>query len=407
MKVLVLNCGSSSLKFKLMETSLRQMKIDADVEIAKGLVEKIGLPGAEVHYYDNKGNYHHEVTSILNHREALSKCVSLLQDEKIGVLKSKSEIDAIGHRVVHGGEYFSESVVIDSKVINVIQECARFAPLHNPHNLEGIRVAMEFFPNVPNVAAFDTQFHHTIPPQAYLYAIPTYFYYRDGIRRYGFHGLSHCYITYRFSRLIEKPTEEVKLISCHLGNGSSITAVKNGKSVDTSMGFTPLEGLVMGTRCGDIDPEVVIYIMARENLSISETSSLLNKQSGLLGLSGISNDMRHILEEADKGNLQCKYAFEVFSYRVKKYISAYLGVLNGVDGIVFTAGIGENSYRVREKAISGLENLGVKLDPERNREAIGKEMEISTPDSRVKVWVIPTNEELVIARDTVKVLSKQ
>jgi len=359
------------------------MKIDADVEIAKGLVEKIGLPGAEVHYYDNKGNYHHEVTSILNHREALSKCVSLLQDEKIGVLKSKSEIDAIGHRVVHGGEYFSESVVIDSKVINVIQECARFAPLHNPHNLEGIRVAMEFFPNVPNVAAFDTQFHHTIPPQAYLYAIPTYFYYRDGIRRYGFHGLSHCYITYRFSRLIEKPMEEVKLISCHLGNGSSITAVKNGKSVDTSMGFTPLEGLVMGTRCGDIDPEVVIY------------------------MSGISNDMRHILEEADKGNLQCKYAFEVFSYRVKKYISAYLGVLNGVDGIVFTAGIGENSYRVREKAISGLENLGVKLDPERNREAIGKEMEISTPDSRVKVWVIPTNEELVIARDTVKVLSKQ
>jgi len=407
MKVLVLNCGSSSLKFKLIETSLRQMQIDADKEVAKGLIEKIGLPGAEVHYWDSNGKYYHEVASILNHGDALNKSVTLLEDEKIGVLKSRNEIDAIGHRVVHGGEYFHKSVIIDSKVIGVIQECSRFAPLHNPHNLEGIRVAMEIFPNVPNVAAFDTQFHYSIPPHAYLYAIPTYFYYRDGIRRYGFHGLSHYYVTYRFSRLLEKPLDKVKLISCHLGNGASITAVKNGKSIDTSMGFTPLEGLVMGTRCGDLDPEVVIYIMAREGLSLSEASSLLNKQSGLLGLSGISNDMRHILKEADHGNIQCKYAFEVFCYRIKKYISTYLGILNGADGIVFTAGIGENSPRVRDKSLEDMENLGIVIDKDKNNEAIGREMEISKEDSKVKVWVIPTNEELVIARDTVEVLSKQ
>lgn len=407
MKVLVLNCGSSSLKFKLIETSLRQIENDADVEIASGLIEKIGLAGAEAHFYGRDGKYYHEVSEILTHRNALNKAIALLVDKDFGVIESKKDIEAIGHRVVHGGEYFNTSVIIDQKVETIIQQCARFAPLHNPHNLTGIRVAQELFPGVPNVAAFDTEFHQSIPPKAYLYAIPMYFYYRDDVRRYGFHGLSHRYVMLRLSRLLEKSKNDIKLISCHLGNGASITAIDNGKSVDTSMGFTPLEGLVMGTRCGDLDPEVVIYIMAREGLALHEISSLLNKHSGLLGLSGISNDMRRLIEEEHKGNIQCRNAIDVFCYRIKKYISAYIGVLNGADGVVFTAGIGENVPEIRAKSCEGMEYLGIKIDEEKNKKAIGKEMEISTDDSKIKVYVIPTNEELIIARDTVRVLSKE
>lgn len=405
MKVLVLNCGSSSVKFKLIETSKKRIQDNADLELAKGLIEKIGLPGAEIHFYGKDGKYYHEVAEVLDHGYALDKVASLLINEEYGV-RSEKDIAAVGHRVVHGGESFSASVIVDEKVEIAIQKCARFAPLHNPHNLKGIRMALEKFKDVPNVAAFDTGFHQTIEEKAYLYGIPSYFYYRDGIRKYGFHGLSHRYIGYHLSKLLSKPKTEQKFISCHLGNGASVCAVDGHRSVDTSMGLSPLEGLVMGTRCGDLDPEAVIYIMASEGLSMHELNSLLNKHSGLLGISGVSNDMRTLLKHAGEGNTSCQNAIDVFCYRLKKYIAAYIGILNGCDAIVFTAGIGENVPHVREKALENMDYLGVKIDSAKNEKAIGDTKEISGDDSKIRVFVIPTNEELVIARDTVRILEE-
>lgn len=406
MRVLVLNCGSSSVKFRLIKTSQRRIQDNADLELARGIIEKIGLPGAEVHFYGKDGKYYHEVGEILDYGQALKKASSLLTDKEFGIIESEKEIEAVGHRVVHGGESFSESVIIDEKVEIEIQKCARFAPLHNPHNLKGIRVAREIFGDIPHIAAFDTGFHQTIEEKAYLYGIPSYFYYRDGIRKYGFHGLSHRYISFQLAKILGKSKGELKFISCHLGNGASVCAIDCHRSVDTSMGLTPLEGLVMGTRCGDLDPEAVIYIMAREGLSLYELSALLNKHSGLLGISGVSNDMRALLKLAAKGNTSCQHAIDVFCYRLKKYIAAYVGVLNGCDAIVFTAGIGENAPQVREKALENMDYLGIKIDPSKNKKIIGTTGEISTDGSKIKVFVIPTNEEMVIARDTVRILEK-
>ncbi|MFC2061544.1 acetate/propionate family kinase [Elusimicrobiota bacterium] len=407
MKVLVLNCGSSSVKFRFIETSRKRINDNADEELAKGMIEKIGLPGAEIHFYGKDNKYYHEVAEVLDHGFALEKAVSLLVNEEFGVIKSEDDIAAVGHRVVHGGESFSESVIVDENVEIEIQKCARFAPLHNPHNLKGIRVALEKFRGIPNIAAFDTGFHQSIEAKAYLYGIPSYFYYRDKIRKYGFHGLSHRYISFYLSRLLGKSKTEQKLISCHLGNGASVCAINSHESRDTSMGLSPLEGLVMGTRCGDLDPEAVIYLMAREGLSMNELNSMLNKHSGLLGISGVSNDMRTLIKEAKKGNINCRNAIDVFCYRLKKYIAAYMGVLNGCDAIVFTAGIGENVPEVREKALENMEYLGIKIDPAKNRKVTGSVGEISADDSQVKSYVIPTNEELVIARDTVRILEKK
>lgn len=404
MKVLVLNCGSSSVKFKLIETSRRRIQDNADEELAHGLIEKIGLPGAESHFYGKNGEYRHIVSEILTHAQALDMAVSLLLDEKYGVIRSPKDIDAVGHRVVHGGESFSESIIVDEKVEIAIQKCARFAPLHNPHNLTGIRIAMEKFENIPNIAAFDTAFHHSLEEKAYLYGIPSYFYYRDGIRKYGFHGLSHRYVSFQLAKMLNRKMTEQKLVSCHLGNGASLCAIDRHRSIDTTMGLSPMEGLVMGTRCGDIDPEAVIYLMATEGLSLNEVSSLLNKHSGLLGISGVSNDMRTLLKEQAKGNTNCKNAIDVFCYRLKRYICAYVGILNGCDAIVFTAGIGENAPFIRKTALEDLEYLGIKIDTEKNDATIGKKGEISAPDSKIKVFVIPTNEELIIARDTVRIL---
>jgi acetate kinase len=405
MKVLVLNCGSSSVKFRLIETSKRRIQDNADVELAKGMIEKIGLPGAEVHFYGKDGKYCHEVAEILDHGQALRKATSLMSDRECGVIKSQKDIDAVGHRVVHGGEAFSNSVLVDEKVETEIQKCARFAPLHNPHNLKGIRVAMEVFEGTPNIAAFDTGFHQSIEERAYLYGIPSYFYYRDGIRKYGFHGLSHRYVSFYLSQIIlKKPKEKTKLVSCHLGNGASVCAIAGHRSVDTSMGLSPLEGLVMGTRCGDLDPEAVIYIMAREGLCLHEISSLLNIHSGLLGISGVSNDMRTLLKRADEGNTSCRNAIDVFCWRLKKYIASYVGILNGCDAVVFTAGIGENVPRIRQMALQDMDYLGIKIDPQKNEKVMGEPGEISSDDSGIKVYVIPANEELVIARDTARIL---
>lgn len=406
MKVLVLNCGSSSVKFRLIETTKRRIKDNEDIELGRGMIEKIGLPGAEVHFYGKNGKYYHEVAEILDHRQALDKAAALLIDKKFGVIESQKEIEAVGHRVVHGGEEFSKSVIIDEAVETQIQKCARFAPLHNPHNLTGIIIAREKFKNIPNIASFDTAFHQSLQEKAYIYGIPSYFYYRDGVRKYGFHGLSHRYISFQLARILNKSKREIKLISCHLGNGASLCAIDSHCSVDTSMGLSPLEGLVMGTRCGDIDAEAVIYLMATEGLSLNEISSLLNKHSGLLGISGVSNDMRTLLKLAQEGHTRCKLAIDVFCWRLKKYIAAYVGILNGCDAIVFTAGIGENVPLVREKALENMDYLGINIDPQKNNEVIGKTGEISRKDSRIKVFVIPTNEELVIARDAVRVLEE-
>ncbi len=406
MKVLVLNCGSSSVKFKMIETSEQRIQNNTDIELAGGMIEKIGLPGAEVHFWGKNEKYYHEVSEILNHEKAIDKAVSLLVDNEFGIIKSAKDIDAVGHRIVHGGETLSNAIIIDEKIEIEVQKCAKFAPLHNPHNLTGIRIAKQRFKNIPNVAAFDTGFHQTIEKKAYLYGIPSYFYYRDGIRRYGFHGLSHRYISFRLADILGKSKNEIKLISCHLGSGASICAIDGHRSVDISMGLSPLEGLIMGTRCGDIDPAAVIYIMAKENLSLYEMTALLNKRSGLLGISGISNDMRILLKAAKKGNTNCQNAIDVFCYRVKKYVAAYMGVLNGCDAIVFTAGIGEKAPLIREKSLDNMNYLGIEMDKKKNEEAIKTIGLISKPDSRVKIFVIPTNEELMIARDTVRVLNK-
>ncbi|WIF94604.1 acetate/propionate family kinase [Caminicella sporogenes] len=394
MNVLVINCGSSSLKYQLIDMKTENV-------LAKGLVERIGIEGSRLKHETAKLDDKVVIKQpIRDHKDALKLVLDALVDEKHGAIKDMSEINAVGHRVVHGGEKFSGSVVIDDEVIKALEECIELAPLHNPPNLMGIRACQELMPNVPMVGVFDTAFHQTMPKHAYIYPLPYELYEKYGVRKYGFHGTSHRYVSQRAAEILGKDIKELKIITCHLGNGASLAAIQNGKSVDTSMGFTPLEGLVMGTRCGDIDPAIVTFVMEKENLDINGMNNLLNKKSGVLGISGVSSDFRDIEEAAANGNERAKLAIDKFDMRVKKYIAAYAAVMGGVDAIVFTAGLGENSITNREAICENLEFMGVKLDKEKNN-IRGKEAVVSTEDSKVKILVIPTNEELMIARDTI------
>ena len=401
MKVLVLNCGSSSVKFQLIETSPEAIENNSEVVLARGNIEKIGMPAASIKFQAKDKEPYQATAEILEHRVAINKVVQLCTDSAYGILKDKDDIGAVGHRVVHGGERFSGSKIITPEVYQQMIECIELAPLHNPHNIKGYEVAREILPTRPHVAVFDTAFHQSMPPHAYIYGLPYVLYERHAIRRYGFHGTSHRYLTFRIERLTKVPIEKFRLITVHLGNGCSIAAVKHGESIDTSMGFTPLEGLVMGTRCGDIDPAIILHVMSKEELELHEINTMLNKHSGLYGISGVSNDMREICKATEKGNERAHLALDIFCYRIKKYIAAYAAALGGCEYIAFTAGIGENSPVVRKKSCEGMEFMGVEIDDKLNNEMVNKEGLISTERSKVKVFVIPTNEEIVIARDTV------
>jgi acetate kinase len=402
MKILVLNCGSSSIKFQLIETDEERIKSNADRCIAKGSVEKIGTDEAVLHMTVPPNPTRSLTEEMLDHQAALTRAIQAFKEsEAIGDI---SQIEAVGHRVVHGGERFSASVMIDEEVEKAIQQCSELAPLHNPHNFRGYLVARKLMPQVPQVAVFDTAFHQTMPPKAYLYGLPYSYYRRYRIRRYGFHSTSHRYVAFRCREMLGKAKGEANLITAHLGNGCSITAIEKGKAIDTSMGFTPLEGLLMGTRCGDIDPAIILYLMSKDELALHDMSTLLNRFSGLYGISGQSNDMRELIAAATKGDKQAEIAVDTFCYRLRKYIGAYTAALGHVDGLVFTAGIGENAPLVREKTCQGLLELGYEIDSARNIEAVGKASEISTASSRIRIFVIPTNEELLIARDTFRVI---
>jgi acetate kinase len=399
MKVLVINSGSSSIKYQLLD-------MEGEKVLCKGLLERIGIPGS-VLKHKKEGQKFPIEKPIANHDEGLKLVLETITDSQMGVLESLDAIDAIGHRVVHGGEDFKESVLVDDEVIQALEENSYLAPLHNPPNIMGIKSAMKLLPGVPNVVVFDTAFHSTMPQHAYKYAIPLEYYRKFKIRRYGFHGTSHRYIANRTAELMCKPVEELKIISCHLGNGASVAAIDGGKSVDTSMGFTPLEGLVMGTRSGDLDPSILVFLQEKENMTVEEVYNLLNKKSGLLGLSdGFSSDMRDIENKAIENEPVCRDTFDTYEYRIAKYIGAYAAAMNGVNAIVFTAGVGENSPILREEICEKyLGYLGVKIDKERN-DVKGDERYISTPDSKVAVLIVPTNEELMIARDTVEIVEK-
>lgn len=393
MNVLVINCGSSSLKFQLINS-------DSEEVLAKGLCERIGIDG-RLTYQPEGGEKVTEEKAMPTHTEAIQFVIDALTDAQRGVVKSLSEIGAVGHRVVHGGEKFASSAVITEEMIKAVEECNDLAPLHNPANLIGIRACQELMPGTPMVAVFDTAFHQTMPEKAYMYGLPYEYYEKYKVRRYGFHGTSHSFVSKRTAELLDKPYDAVKTIVCHLGNGASICAVENGKSVDTSMGLTPLEGLVMGTRSGDIDPAILEFIAKKEDLDIDGLMTMLNKKSGVYGLSNnLSSDFRDLTAGAANGNKPAQIALDVFCYRVAKYVGSYVAAMNGVDAIAFTAGIGENVCIVREKVCAYLGYLGVELDKEAN-EVRGEEITISTPDSKVKVMVVPTNEELAIARETV------
>ncbi|MGK9367650.1 acetate/propionate family kinase [Melioribacter sp. Ez-97] len=399
MKVLVLNSGSSSIKYQFFDTEQK-------IALAKGMVERIGMSSAVLTHTPHGKEKIRIVGEILDHSIAIEYVIAVLLSPNHGVIKDKKEIDAVGHRVVHGGETFSGSVLITDQVMNAIKENIELAPLHNPPNIKGINATKEQLPNVPQVAVFDTAFHVQMPPKAFLYGIPYELYRKYKIRRYGFHGTSHRYVSERAAALLNRPIEKLKIITAHLGNGCSMAAVDCGKSVDTTMGFTPLEGLLMGTRSGDMDPSVILYIMGKEGLSISEANTLLNKHSGLIGLSGESSDMREIENAVLEGNKKAKNAFDVFTYRIKKYIGAYAAAMGGLDAVVFTGGIGENSDMVRKDVCADMEFLGIKLDENLNKNPQGEAV-ISSEDSKVKVLRIPTNEELVIALDTEKIVRDQ
>ena len=392
MNVLVINCGSSSLKYQLIDS-------ETEAVLAKGLCERIGIDGRLV--YQKAGN-DKEITeaSMPTHKEAIQMVLEALTNEKTGAIKSLEEVNAIGHRIVHGGEKFASSAIITDEMIKAVEECNDLAPLHNPANLIGIRVCSELMPNVPQVGVFDTAFHQTMPAKAYLYGLPIEYYKNYKVRRYGFHGTSHSFVSKRAVEFLGLDNDNSKVIVCHLGNGSSISAVQNGKCVDTTMGLTPLEGVVMGTRSGSIDPAIVEYIAKKENLDLAGVMNVLNKKSGLQGMSGVSSDMRDLRAAAAEGNEDAKNAIEVLCYGIAKYVGGYVAAMNGVDAIVFTAGIGENVGMIREKVCSYLGYLGVTIDAKAN-EAMGEEVVISGADSKVKVAVIPTNEELAICRDTV------
>ena len=399
MKVLVINCGSSSLKYQLIDMATEE-------SLAQGLVERIGIEGSVLTQKVEGKDKYIVKEEMKDHKDAIRLVLEALVDENNGVIKSMDEISAVGHRVVHGGEKYKESVVINDEVKANIEECFKLAPLHNPANMIGIKACEELMPNTPMVALFDTAFHGTMPEDAYLYALPYELYEKDGIRKYGFHGTSHKYVSQTCAEVMGRDIKDLKIITCHLGNGASLCAVKNGVSVDTSMGFTPLEGLAMGTRCGNIDPAIVTFLMKEEGLSVDEVNDLLNKKSGVLGISGISSDFRDIEDAAfNKDDRRAKLALKIFEYKIRTTIGAYAAAMGGVDAIVFTAGVGENGPETREKCLEGLEFLGVEIDREANN-VRGKVREISKAGCKVKAFVIPTNEELVIARDTLELIKK-
>ena len=396
MKVLVVNSGSSSIKYQLFNMT------DESV-LAKGLVERIGIPDSIINHYPSDMEPVITHLDIPNHKVGIKLMMDALLHSDYGVIKDISEIVAVGHRVVHAGEKFSGSVLLIDEVMDALKECIELAPLHNPPNILGIEVCKELMPGVPQVGVFDTAFHQTIPECAYLYGIPYKFYKKYKVRRYGFHGTSHKYVAQRAAEILEKPLEELKIITCHLGNGSSIAAVKHGISIDTSLGFGTVAGIIMGTRCGDVDPAVIPFLMDKEKLSIEEINKIIYKESGFIGLSeGISSDNRDLGKKAKQGDERAIRALSIFDYGIKKYIGAYAAAMGGVDVVVFTAGIGENAWKVRKGACEGLEFLGIKIDPEKNK-VRGKEAIISNDDSKVKVMVIPTNEELMIAKDTAEI----
>ncbi len=397
MNILVINCGSSSLKFQLIDSDSEQVK-------AKGLCERIGIDGSRLVYTPAGKDKIVNETPMPDHSKAVSLVLEALTDPENGVISDLSEIGAIGHRVVHGGEKFSTSVVIDDAVLEAVKECNDLAPLHNPANLIGIAACTKLMPGVPQVAVFDTAFHQTMPEKAYLYGLPYRYYTEHKVRRYGFHGTSHSYVSGRTAEILGVPADKLKVIVCHLGNGASVSAVMNGKCVDTSMGLTPLEGMIMGTRSGDMDPAIIEYIANTEKLSLSEVMKVLNKESGVFGLSGgLSSDFRDLEKAYNEGKVEGKRAFEAYSYRVAKYIGAYTAAMNGTDAIVFTAGVGENDPLIRSMICDYLGYLGVSIDEEANKKR-GEEVVISTKDSKVSVLVVPTNEELAIARETVRLV---
>ncbi|ACB85869.1 acetate/propionate family kinase [Natranaerobius thermophilus] len=398
MKILVINCGSSSLKYQV-------FNMENEDVLAKGAIERIGIEGSFLKHEPAGGEEVKIEKDVTDHKAAFKMVVDAITDEGHGVLKDLKEIEAVGHRVVHGGEEFSGSVIIDDDVMNALESCINLAPLHNPPNIYGIEASKANMPGVPQVGVFDTAFHQTMPKKAYLYGIPYEYYEKHSVRRYGFHGTSHKYVASRAADMLGKPLEDLKLITCHLGNGASVAAINKGESVDTSMGLTPLEGLVMGTRSGSMDPSIIKFLMDKEGLSIDEVDNILNKKSGVLGLSGLSNDFRDLEEAAAEGNERAENTLEVFYYTVSKYIGSYLAALNGADAIIFTAGLGENSPSVREAVTENLSYAGIKVDKDKNQ-VRGKETDISTDDASTRVLVVPTNEELMIAREAKGLLGK-
>jgi len=398
MKILVLNCGSSSVKYKLLD-------MESHETLGSGGVEKIGMKGSFLKHTRKDGQKVILKGEILEHQIAIEYILGVLISEKHGAISSLEEINAVGHRVVHGGEKFNSSVLITDEVIHKIEECIDIAPLHNPPNLSGIRAINELLPDVKQVAVFDTAFHQTMPEYAYMYGIPYSLYTKYGIRRYGFHGTSHRYVSRRACEFLGLNYYKTKIISAHIGNGASVTAIKDGKSVDTSMGFTPVEGLIMGTRSGDVDLGVVTYIMDKEVIGSSAVSTLFNKHSGVLGISGVSSDMRDIENAIEQGNERARLALEMYEYRIKKYIGAYMAALNGADVLIFTGGVGENQTGTREKTCESFSFMGIQMDKEKNASSRGVEALISTPESTVKVVVIPTDEEFMIASDTMEIVS--
>ena len=397
MKILIVNAGSSSLKYQL-------INMDNEATIAQGMIERIGIEGGKLTQKAN-GEKRVIMSDMKNHLDAVAMMIQVLTDKDYGVITSMDEVGAVGHRVVQGGELFTASAVINDEVIAAIEKNVQLAPLHNPANLMGIYACQKIMPNTPMVAVFDTAFHQTMPPKSYLYGVPMEYYERLRVRRYGFHGTSHRYVSQRAAEILGRPIEELRLVTCHLGNGSSMAAVQFGKSVDTSMGMTPLEGVIMGTRSGNVDPAVLQFIMNHENLDINQMLDILNKQSGFLGISSVSSDMRDVEEAAAKGDRNSQISIDMLYQGIKKYIAAYAAVMGGVDAVIFTAGIGENGWELREGVLENMEFLGIKFDKEKNK-VRGKEIEISTPDSKVKVLVVPTNEEIVIARDTLALVGK-
>jgi len=398
MKILVLNCGSSSVKYKLIHTTSKEV-------LAQGGIEKIGLKGSFLKLTLPNGDKAVLEGEIMEHNAAIEYILGVLLSEKYGCIKSLEEIDAVGHRVVHGGDKFNSSVLITDEVIAKMVECIDIAPLHNPPNLKGIYAVKELMPNVPQVGVFDTAFHQTMPKKAFMYGIPYELYEKYGIRRYGFHGTSHRYVSQRACEYLGLDPKNSKLITCHVGNGGSIAAIKNGESVDTTMGFTPVEGLLMGTRAGDIDAGIITFLMEKEGIGAAEISSLLNKQAGVMGLSGVSSDMRDIFDAIAQGNERAAMTLELYDYRIIKYIGAYAAALNGVDAIIFTGGVGENQWESRAEICKALEYLGVEFDEQKNHKLRGQEAIITKPTSRVKVAVVPTDEEMMIAEDTKMILA--